>query len=141
MHCIIAPTHISREAAVRSTISALLSISEPIPENPDSISDLLMHFATCHAQAVFGARIDSTSHWPNLFCPNITHCVLCNRELASPTHPPGSNGKSYLLTKTQLCSVTAKIKRCTNQQCMARYSYSTWREGKILRSCKCIGTV
>lgn len=57
-----------------------------------------------------------TIHWPDVLTH---HHPLCALQLASLTHPPGSNGK-YLLTKVELCPVTAKI-RCTNQHCMARY--------------------
>ena len=121
----------TREAAVKDTISAFLRVSETIPEDPDSISNILQHIATCNAQAFIGTP-GGTTHWPDLFYSTITHCVLCNQELASPTHPTGSNGKSYLLTKVQLFPVTAKIRRCTNQHCMAKYSYSTWREGNII---------
>lgn len=119
----VCSANINHEKAVRNTINALLSFAEPIPEDPEDISDILKHIDTCNAQTVIGAA-GGTIHWPDVFCPTITHCVLCNQELASPTHPPGSNGKCYLLTKVQLCPVTAKIRRCTNQHCMARYGYS-----------------
>ena len=90
-----------------------MCVSETIPEDPDSISNILQHIVTCNAQAVIGT-LGGTTHWPDLFYPTITNCVLCNQELASLTHPTGSNGKSYLLTKVQLFPVTAKIRRCTN---------------------------
>ena len=127
---VVVPT-LTREAAVKNTISAFLCVSESIPEDPESISNILQHIATCNAQAVIGTP-GGTTHWPDLFYPTTTHCVLCNQELSSPIHPTGSNRKSYLLTKVQLFPVTAKIRKCTNQDCMARYSYSTWREGNII---------
>ena len=116
---------------MKNTISAFLCVSESIPEDPESISNILQHIATCNAQAVIGTP-GGTTHWPDLFYPTTTHCVLCNQELSSPIHPTGSSRKSYLLTKVQLFPVTAKIRKCTNQDCMARYSYSTWREGNII---------
>ena len=125
---------LTREVAVRNTISALLSVAEPIPEDSESISDILKHIDTCNAQTLFGETSGGTFHWPDIFCPTITHCVLCNQELASPVHPPGSNGKCYLLTKVQLRPVTAKIRMCTNQHCMAKYSYREWKEGNIILS-------
>lgn len=126
---VVAP--LTQEAAAKNTIRAFLSVSESIPEDPESISNILQHIATCNAQAVISTP-GGTTQWPDLFYPTTTQCVLCNQKLASPTHPTGSNGKCYLLTKVQVFPVTAKIRRCTNQHCMARYSYSTWREGNII---------
>lgn len=108
-------------------MTAFMTFAEPIPEDPESILDLLKYIAECNAHAVFEVE-DSPTHWPNLFYPSITNCVLCNQELASPTFPPGSNGKCYLLTKVQLRPITAKI-TCTNKHCLARYNYSTWKNG------------
>ena len=83
---VVAPT-LTREAAVKNTISAFLRVSETIPEDPDSISNILQHIATCNAQAVIGTP-GGTTHWPDSFYPTITHCVLCNKSLLLPPIQP-----------------------------------------------------
>ena len=62
---------LTQEAAAKNTIRAFLSVSESIPEDPESISNILQHIATCNAQAVIGTP-GGTTQWPDLFYPTTT---------------------------------------------------------------------
>lgn len=59
---------LTREAAVKNTISAFMCVSETIPEDPDSISNILQHNVTCNAQAVISTP-GGTTHWPDFSGP------------------------------------------------------------------------
>lgn len=100
-----------------------------LSEDPEDIPHILQHIARCSAGAVSlpsPATCGESTKWPTTFCPAQTHCVLCNSKLTCPTHIPGSNGKSYLLTRMGLTCVTALVKRISDDECMARYGYNTW---------------
>lgn len=128
MSCGHSYAHMYHAAVVRGTpsVQAFMMMTEPLPEDPE---DILQHIARCSAGAVSlpsPATCGESTQWPTTFCPAQTYCALCNSKLTCPTHIPGSNGKSYLLTRMGMTCVTALVKRCSNEECMARYGYNTW---------------
>ena len=88
---------------------------------------ILQHITECNAAADVSGR--NLPHWPSEFYTQHTSCVLCHLIIRQPARVPGSNGKAYLLSRTNLVPVTAFIQRWTKPSCSTRYSYSTWREG------------
>ena len=124
----------TQEELKRRSVQAFMMTTEPLPEDPEDIPHILQHTARCSAGAVSlpsPATCGESTQWPTTFCPAQTYCVLCNSKLTCPTHIPGSNGKSYLLTRMGMTCVTALVKRCSNDECMARYGYNTWNEGDV----------
>lgn len=61
----------------------------------------------------------------------MTVCKLCSSTLTPQARVPGSDGRSYLLTRAGLFSVTVCIRSCTNSRCSARYSYNNWKDGSV----------
>ena len=92
----------TQEELKRRSVQAFMMTTEPLPEDPEDIPHILQHIARCSAGAV-SLRSPSTcgesTQRPTTFCPAQNYCMLCNGKLTCPTHIPGSNGKSYLLTR------------------------------------------
>ena len=98
-----------------------------IPEDPRTLHDILSNIKLCNSSLV-------TSHcegssWPRVFCPSVLQCQLCGSDLSQAFRVQGSDGRSYLLTRVDILPVTARMKRCTSQNCVARHSHCTWKEG------------
>ena len=111
---------------VRNTVKAHVLLMNKIPEDTVQLRSILVDIEQKNVAQVMGAD-SKRAKWPNSFIPECTHCILCSSALTSPSRLPGSDGRSYLLTRSGLLTVSVNIKRCTN--CYVRYSYSEWKEG------------
>ena len=109
---------------VQNTVKAHTLLISKIPEDPTQLRSILTNIEQRNSAQITGEG----EKWPNLFVPELTHCKLCSSTLPPPVRVPGSDGRTYLLTRGRLLPVTINIKRCL--KCSARYSYSNWREGK-----------
>ncbi len=118
----------SEKVEVCNTIKAFLSVMEPIPEHPHEVQHVIERIKILNAGTLL-ADDCGLPCWPTQFAPDINNCVLCHSPLSDFMKVPGSNGRSYLLTATTIFPVTALIRKCVNPSCMARYGYSTWKEG------------
>lgn len=98
-----------------------------IPEDPRHLKDILDHIQSRNSNTTTGSQ----TKWPSHFQSVAVNCHLCGHLLSEPLRVPGSDGKSYLLTRLGLLPVTALMKRCTNSSCTARYSYCKWEEGIV----------
>ena len=117
---------LQNQAIVKNTIKAHMLKRIKIPEEPHQLNDILRNIEHRNCFIVSG---QGSQRWPSQFLPDERSCPLCSHSLSEPMRVPGSDGKSYLLTKVGLLPVNALIKRCTNRSCTARHSYSKWEEG------------
>ena len=110
---------------IDSSLQAYKQHIQRIPEDPNAIQSILKEIE-CR-NSLYG--LGQTQSWPTQFSPEMNQCQLCSSQLTPPSTMPGSNGKSYLLTKVGLLPVKAMVKRCVNPRCTARHSYWTWKKG------------
>ena len=111
---------------VENTVKSYKLYMEKIPEDPSQLEDVFKSIQLRNSSTVTG---NSAHPWPLLVVPQLCKCVLCDNILSVPQRVPGTNGKSYLLTRVGLLPITPYIKRCERQTCLARYCYSNWGEG------------
>ena len=97
-----------------------------IPEDPSQLEDLFKNIQLKNSSVMTG---DKRHTWPSSVSPQLSECVLCDSALSAPQRVPGTDGKSYLLTRVGLLPIVPFIKRCERQTCSARYCYNNWEEG------------
>ena len=119
IYCIETDTSAQYHTTQKNTMKAHLLQMKKIPEDPRHLKDILDHIQSRNSQ----------TKWPSNFQPVAVNCQLCRHLLSEPLRVPGSDGKSYLLTRIGLLPVTALMKRCTNSSCTARYNYCKWDKG------------
>ena len=108
---------------VQRTIKAHVLLASKIPEDPGQLRSVLAEIEQRNLAQAMGKG----AKWPTVFTPNTTHCKLCSSALTPLLRLPGSDGRSYLLSRAGFSPVSVYIQRCTN--CSARYSYSEWKDG------------
>ena len=112
-----------------NTVNAfyVAALQDPLPESPEDprVIPVLQTIAESNANFSLG-KLDA---WNTVFAPTESHCVLCNSPLTEPMLVPGSNSRVYLLTRGNLLSAKALIRKCCNPNCEARHSYCKWNDG------------
>ena len=95
-----------------------------IPEDTAEVADILKKITL--------RDMSNATTWETNFEPAETQCLLCGEQLGPAVRVPGSNCRAYLLTRLHLIPARSMIRRCLNQDCGARHSYHTWKEGEYL---------
>ena len=114
----------SNQRAWANSVRVVQEFVEHIPEDPAEVADIL--------QQITMRNMSNATTWETNFEPAETQCLLCGEQLGPAVRVPGSNCRAYLLTRLHLIPARSMIRRCLNQDCGARHSYHTWKEGEYL---------